>query len=298
MPQTRIALLGHPVSHSLSPVFQQAALDALGFEATYEGWDTPPEDLPAAVERLRSRDLLGANVTVPHKVAAMRLVDRHDALVERVGALNTIVNRDGVLHATNTDVAGITRTFEGADVPLAGRQVVLLGAGGAARAVVVAMRQAQASRVTIVNRTPARAADLADLGGDELDLRFAPLDPDDPTFRSALRSADVVVQSTSVGMRHGSAEGESPVPAGAVGEGQVAFDLVYVPEETPFLRDAAAHGAVAIGGLDMLIHQGAAAFQLWTGMEPPLDVMFQAARAALAARDGSTPSARTGDTRG
>ena len=238
------------------------------------------------MERLRSGDFLGANVTVPHKVAMMRLVDRHDALVERVGALNTVVNRGGVLHATNTDVAGITRTFEGVGVPLQGKQIVLLGAGGAGRAVVVAMRQARAARVTIVNRTPARAADLADLGGDELDLRFAPLDHEDATFRSALRTADVVIQSTSVGMRHGPAEGESPVPAGAVGEGQVAFDLVYVPEETRFLQDAAAHGAIAIGGLDMLIHQGAAAFQLWTGMEPPLEVMLQAARAALAAREG------------
>lgn len=295
----RIALLGHPVAHSISPQFQQAALDALGIDATYEAWDTKPEDLAVTVERLRSGDLLGANVTVPHKVAAMRLVDRPDALVERVGALNTIVNREGALHATNTDVAGVTRTFEGAGVPLQGRQVVLLGAGGAARAVVVAMRQAEVARVTVVNRTPARAAELASLAADTFDLRFAPLDVEDATFRSALRNADIVIQSTSVGMRHGPAEDASPVPPGAVGEGQVAFDLVYVPEATPFLRDAAAHGAVAIGGLDMLIHQGAAAFQLWTGLEPPLEVMFQAARAALAARDGgapSTPEARSGDT--
>ena len=298
MTTKQIALLGHPVAHSISPLFQQAALDAMGIDARYEAWDTPPDDLPATVERLRSGDVMGANVTVPHKVAAMRLVDRHDALVERVGALNTIVNRGGVLHATNTDVAGITRTFEGAGVPVEGRQVVLIGAGGAARAVVVAMRQAGAARVTVVNRTPARAADLAVLGGDELDLRFAPLDAADATFRSALRTAEIVIQSTSVGMRHGPAEDASAVPAGSVGAGQVAFDLVYVPEETLFLRDAAAHGAVAIGGLDMLIHQGAAAFQMWTGMEPTLEVMFQAARAALAARDRSTPTAATGDTHG
>jgi shikimate dehydrogenase len=280
----RIALLGHPVAHSISPRFQQAALDALGVEATYEAWDTEPADLPAAAERLRSGDLLGANVTVPHKVAMMRLVDRPDAIVERVGALNTVVNRGGLLHATNTDVAGITRTFEGAQVPLEGRRVVLIGAGGAARAVVVAMRQARVARVTVVNRTPERAADLALLAGEELDLRFAPLDPEDATFRSALRTAEIVVQSTSVGMRHGPSEGTSPVPAGSVGAGQVAFDLVYVPEVTPFLRDAAAHGAVAIGGLDMLIHQGAASFELWTGMAPPLEVMFSAARDALAER--------------
>ncbi|MCK9485252.1 MAG: shikimate dehydrogenase [Dehalococcoidia bacterium] len=288
-PQTRIiALLGHPVEHSLSPRFQQAALDGLGIPARYEAWNTPPEDLRIAVERLRSGDLMGANVTVPHKVAVMALVDRPDALAERVGAANTIVNRGGVLEATNTDVAGILRTFEGARVPLAGQRVVLIGAGGAARAVVVAMRMAQAARVTVLNRSLERAAQLAPLAGDELDLRFAPLDVQDETMRRALRTAAVVVQSTSVGMRGGPAEGESPVPAGLVGEGQVAFDLVYTPEETPFLRQASAGGAVAIGGLDMLIHQGAESFRLWTGVEPPLEVMFQAARAALDERERST----------
>lgn len=292
----RIALLGHPVSHSISPRFQQAALDALGIAATYEAWDTPPEDVPIAVERLRSGDLLGANVTVPHKVAVMRLVDRPDALAERVGAVNTVVNRNGLLEATNTDVAGILRTFEGAQVALAGKQIALIGAGGAARAVVVAMRQAGAARVTIVNRTQARAEELAPLGGDELDLRFAPLDPSDPTFRSTFDSADVVVQSTSVGMRHGPAEHDSPVPDDAIGEGQVAFDLVYVPEATPFLRNASEHGAVAIGGLDMLVHQGAASFELWTGRKAPLEVMFQAARAALAERARSTPGSGSEDT--
>ncbi len=292
----RIALLGHPVAHSISPRFQQAALDALGVEATYEAWDVRPEEIAIAVERLRSGDLLGANVTVPHKVAVMRLVDRPDALAEWVGAVNTVVNRNGVLEATNTDVAGILRTFEGAQVPLAGKRIALIGAGGAARAVVVAMRQAGAGRVTIVNRTRARAEELAPLGGAELDLRFAPLDPSDATFRSTLRDADVVVQSTSVGMRHGPAEHDSPVPADAVGEGQVAFDLVYVPEETAFLRNAAAHGAVAIGGLDMLVHQGAASFELWTGRPAPLDVMFHAARTALAERERSTPGAAPEDT--
>ena len=298
----RIALLGHPVAHSISPRFQQAALDALGIDATYEAWDTDPEDVAIMVERLRSGDLLGANVTVPHKVAVMRLVDRPDALAERVGAVNTLVNRNGMLEATNTDVTGILRTFEGAAVPIEGKQIALIGAGGAARAVVVAMRQAGAARVTIINRTQARAEELAPLAGDELDLRFAPLDESDVTFRSTLRNADVVVQSTSVGMRHGPSEGASPVPAGSIGVGQVAFDLVYVPEETKFLSDAAEHGAIAIGGLDMLVHQGAASFQLWTGRKAPLEVMFHAARDALAERarstesGRSTQSARSGDT--
>lgn len=281
-PPRRIALLGHPVAHSLSPRFQQAALDALGIDVRYEAWDTPPEQLAAMVERLRSGDLLGANVTVPHKVAALRFIDRPDALVERVGALNTIVHRDGLLHATNTDVAGVTNALREAGVDAGGAPVVLIGAGGAARAVVIAMRQAGASRLTVVNRTPANARALVDLGGPDLDMRYAPLDVADGSFRRAVSEARIVIQSTSMGMLHGPAEGETPVPADLFSPGQVAFDLVYVPEETPFLRAAAAGGATTVGGLMMLIHQGAAAFRLWLGEEPPIEVMVRAARAALA----------------
>lgn len=279
----RIALLGHPVAHSISPAFQQAALDACAIDARYEGWDTRPEELQIAIERLRSGDLLGANVTVPHKVAAMRFIDRPDALAERVGALNTIVHRNGLLEATNTDVTGVLRALASAGVEVRGAEILLVGAGGAARAVVVAMRQAGAARVVIANRTPERAAALVSLGGADLDLRYAPLDPGDATFRAAAGRARVIVQSTSLGMRHGPDEDANPVPGDLMHPGQVAFDLVYVPEETPFLRAAAAAGARPVGGLAMLVHQGAEAFRLWTGVEPPLDVMFEAARAALAA---------------
>ena len=281
-----IALLGHPVSHSISPRFQQAALDALGIDARYEAWDTAPEDLAITIERLRSGDLLGANVTVPHKVAAMRLIDRPDAMAERVGALNTIINRDGLLHATNTDVTGVLNALRDAGVEAGGAEVVLIGAGGAARAVVVAMRSAGASRVTIANRTAANARALLEVGGPDLDMRYAPLDAQDATFRHAVREAGIVIQSTSMGMLHGPAEGESPVPAELFAPGQVAFDLVYVPEETPFLRAAAAAGATTVGGLMMLIHQGAEAFRLWLRQEPPIEVMVRAAREALAERRG------------
>ena len=279
-----IALLGHPVSHSISPRFQQAALDALGIEARYEAWDTPPEHLSANIERFRSGDLLGGNVTVPHKVAAMRYIDRPDAMVERVGALNTIVNRDGLLHATNTDVAGITGALREAGVEARGADVVLIGAGGAARAVVVAMRLAGAARLTIANRTAANAHALVEVGGPDLDMRYAPLDVEDATFRQAVSGARIVIQSTSIGMLHGPDESGTPVPAELFSPGQVAFDLVYVPEETPFLRAASAAGATTVGGLMMLIHQGAEAFRLWLGMDPPIEVMVQAARQALAER--------------
>lgn len=278
---SRIALLGHPVAHSISPRFQQAALDALGIDARYEAWDVPPADLPIALERLRSAELLGANVTVPHKEAVFRLVDRLDALAERVGAVNTIVRRDGQLHATNTDVAGILAALE--DVPLRGASVLLLGAGGAARAVVVAMHRAGVARLTIANRTLERVRALEPLTPG-IEVRVCPLDPADGALREAMAGAGLVIQSTSVGMLHGPDEAGSPVPADWFQAGQVAFDLVYNPERTPFLRAAEAAGARPLGGLAMLVHQGAEAFRLWTGAEPPLEVMFDAARAAMKER--------------
>ncbi|MYD65907.1 MAG: shikimate dehydrogenase, partial [Chloroflexi bacterium] len=152
-----IALLGHPVAHSISPPMQQAALDALGVDARYEAWDVAPGEVAAAVERLRGEGVLGANVTVPHKVELLRRADEVDALARQVGAVNTIVPRDGRLHGANTDVAGVLRTLADAGVDVAGAEVVLIGAGGAARAVVVAMRAEGAARLTIANRTPANA---------------------------------------------------------------------------------------------------------------------------------------------
>ena len=274
-----IALLGHPVAHSISPRVQQAALDALGLEVRYEAWDTPPADLPIAVERLRSAGLLGANVTVPHKETVLHLVDRLDPLAERVGAVNAIANRDGVLHATNTDVIGILRALD--SVETRGVSVVVLGAGGAARAVVLAMSQAGAARLTIANRTEDRARALAGLVAGPMRSDVCPLNPGSAAFRDAMREAQVVVQSTSLGMLHGPDEGASPVPSELFAPGQVAFDLVYNPERTPFLAAAERAGARTIGGLAMLVHQGAESFRFWTSLEPPVGVMFEAARAAL-----------------
>jgi len=276
-----IALIGHPVAHSISPAFQQAALDALGVDARYEAWDTPEDELEAVVGRLRAEDVLGANVTVPHKVAMLRLIDEPDALVERVGALNTIVRRGSVLHATNTDVTGILQALADGGVSPAGKRVLLLGAGGAARAVVTAMREARATSIVVANRTLEHARALESVAGDALPLDVCPLDPESEALQRAMGETELVVHSTSLGMRHGPDEATTPVPARLFRPGQVAFDLVYVPERTPFIQAAERGGAQTIGGLAMLVHQGAAAFRLWTGLEPPLEVMFRAARDAL-----------------
>lgn len=275
-----IALIGHPVSHSLSPRFQQAALDATAVDARYEAWDTPEDGLPQAIERLRSADLLGANVTVPHKVEALRLIDRPDPLAELVGAVNTITNRDGLLYGANTDVHGVLRALADGGVEVEGRDVLLIGAGGAARAVVVAMREGRARAVTVANRTERRARDLASAAGEALPVSVCPLEPSAAPFREAMARAELVIHSTPLGMRNGPDEQATAVPAELFRAGQTAFDLVYAPERTPFLKAAERAGARTVGGLSMLVHQGAESFRLWTGQEPPLDVMFDAARSA------------------
>lgn len=279
-----IALLGHPVAHSISPPMQQAALDARGVDAHYEAWDVSPGEVGAAVERLRGEGVIGANVTVPHKVELLERADEVDALAAQVGAVNTVVPRDGRLHGSNTDVAGVQRTLDDARVDVTGGEVVLIGAGGAARAVVVAMRAAGASGLTIANRTRANAEALTGLGSDAMEVRMAPLDPASTALREAMGRARLVIHSTTLGMRHGPDESATPIPAELFVAGQAALDLVYIPERTPFLRAAEAAGAQPIGGLGMLVYQGAESFRMWTGMEPPTDVMFAAARAALARR--------------
>ena len=198
--------------------------------------------------------------------------------------MNTIVPREGRLHGANTDVAGVLRTLADAGVEVAGGEVVLIGAGGAARAVVVAMRAEGATRLTIANRTPGNAEALTGLGGDELEVRIAPLDSGSPLLREAMGRARLVIHSTTLGMRHGPDESATPIPAELFVAGQAALDLVYIPERTPFLRAAEAAGAQPIGGLGMLVHQGAESFRMWTGLEPPVEVMFAAARATLARR--------------
>lgn len=267
---TRVAaVIGHPVRHSLSPAIHNAAFAALGLDWAYLAFEVAPGDGGAAVAAVRTLGLGGLSVTMPHKDAAARAVDRCTDAAAALGAVNCVVPlADGTLLGENTDGAGFVDALA-ADLDLTpdGRRCVVLGAGGAARAVVRALAGAGAAEVVVVNRTAERAAAAVALAPGVSRVGVP----------AAVGEADLVVNATSVGM-DGTA---SPLPAGAVGAGQVVVDLIYHPAETPLLVDAAAAGARVANGLGMLVHQAAHAFRLWTGEAAPVAVMAEVVRAEL-----------------
>jgi shikimate dehydrogenase len=277
----RAGIIGHPVAHSLSPVFQSAAFAHCGFDVVYERWDTPAAKLAERVAALRDRDVLGANVTIPHKEAVIPLLDEMGGQSARMGAVNTIVNRDGRLFGFNTDGPGFVAALKAEAVfDPAGKRMLLLGAGGAARGIAFALAEANAAAVAIANRTRERAARLADeVGGPGGIVRAVPFDV-------ALGEYDCVVNCTSVGMHGGPEPAGLPVGLSDARPGTLVVDIVYAPELTPLLAEATRRGLRTLGGLPMLIYQGALAFELWTGVRAPIDVMFAAARNELASRAG------------
>ena len=279
MATRRAGIIGYPLGHSVSPAFQQAAFDHQDLDVRFEVWETPPDSLREVVTGLRAPDALGASVTVPHKAAVIHFLDRLSEPARQVGAVNLIVSRDGVLEGHNTDITGFLRALreDGAFDP-AGKRVLLLGSGGAARAVAHVLLDQGVAMLTIANRTPEQARQLvADLG-DGAALSVASLEPSELAVDGGWH---LIVNCTTLGMRHSDGEKRSPIPSASIPSGALVCDLVYNPPETPLLREAKRAGARTLGGLSMLIYQGAEAFQLWTGNEAPLTVMFQAARRAL-----------------
>ena len=281
MPQ-QLGIIGHPIGHSISPVFQQAALDAIGFDGVYHPWDVAPGDVGEFVAGLRAPGTLGINVTVPHKEAVIPFIDEVDDWASTAGAVNTIVNREGRLTGHNTDGIGFLRALrEGAGFEPEGQAVLVLGAGGSARGVVYALARAGAAHLVIANRTLERAQRLTQISADSGVPAEVVALPDAP---SAAAGVALIVNCTSMGMVHGPDETGSPLSADDIPATALVNDLVYNPLETPLLREAAQAGAATLGGIQMLVYQGAASFEMWTGQPAPVPVMLEAATAAMRAR--------------
>lgn len=285
-PPTRYAgLIGYPLGHSVSPALQQAAFDRHGLPVRYCAWETPPAALADRVAQLREARVLGANVTVPHKQAVIELLDEVDREAAFLGAVNTIVNRGGRLIGFNTDVGGFLRALrEDLGCDPRGKAALLLGAGGAARAVAYALAREGARALTIVNRRAQRAENLArDMASTAAGTDIAAAAWEERALAGIAAGCDLIVNATTLGMWHGEAEGHSPLPAELIPSSASVFDLVYNPPDTPLLVEARRAGARAVNGLPMLVYQGADSFTLWTGLPAPVEEMAAAARSALAA---------------
>lgn len=283
MSQT-VFLIGYPLKHSVSSAFQQAAFEYCHHDARYENRETEQAELETTVSNLRQSSVLGANVTVPYKESVVPLLDDLDAIAAQIGAVNTVVNRGGRLLGCNTDAPGFMRALrQDAGFECRGKRALLLGAGGSARAIGFALVKEMVRSLTIANRTPERAEALAAFlrGRSGRDAEVVGVPWETLGSGNALRNYDLLVNCTSLGTRHSATEGETPLVADAIPKGVLVCDLVYNPQETLLLKEARKAGAATLGGLPMLIYQGAASFELWVGREPPLDVMFRKAREAL-----------------
>jgi len=273
-PMRRAALIGNPVDHSRSPAMHNAAFAALGIDASYELWPTEPDGLPARFAEIRDDGLLGANVTVPYKLDVMPLCDRITETASRVGAVNTIIPRDGELIGDNTDAYGfatsVRETTGGLGV--AARRGVVLGAGGASRAIVVALHDLGAQEIVIANRTLARAEEIARSLAQQGIVGVSAIALDD-LDAGTIAATGIVVNATSVGWHDDSLPLDAGLIAALPVDALVA-DLTY--RETALLRAAASAGLATLDGYGMLLHQGVRAFELWTGIAPPVEVMRRA----------------------
>lgn len=282
-----MGIIGYPIKHSMSPAFQNAAIRHHGLDMTYEAWEVPMTGVREFVAEVRTEqsNILGFNVTVPHKEMVMEYVDELSPEAKRAQAVNTIMKRDGRLFGHNTDGLGFVRALkEEAGFSAAGKRVLILGAGGAARGVVMALASEGMASVAIANRTVDRAKRLVkDLKqGWKGEARAIGLSGEE--MEEEASQADLIVQCTTMGMLHGGAERESALSREQIPSGAVVYELVYNPPVTPLMQEASKSGARVLGGLSMLIYQGAVAFELWTGKPAPVDVMFKAARKALMER--------------
>ena len=269
-------IIGDPIEHTMSPAMHNAAFQTLGLDYTYVPFRVKSLELKKAIEGIRGLNLRGLNVTIPHKVAVMQFLDRIDPLAEKIGAVNTIVNDDGILSGYNTDATGFLQTLHDKDVDPEDKKVLLLGAGGAARAIGNVLAGEKA-RITILNRRQelSWAEDLARLLMHHYGAKVNAGELTPENLQRAIEGVDIVVNSTSLGMSPD--DDQTPVPADLLGASLTVFDVVYNPYETRLLREAKAAGAKTINGLEMLVRQGAIAFEKWTGIKAPVDVMRQSA---------------------
>lgn len=266
-------IFGDPVAHSLSPVMHNAAFKELGLNWVYLPFRVTAGNLSAAVSAVKSLGMAGVNVTVPHKENIINYLEKLTDEAFLIGAVNTIINREGCLIGDNTDGKGFIKSLAEARFLPEGRASLILGSGGAARAVAVALVQA-GCRLALANRTLSRAQKLVGLLKERLGVQV-PVFRYDEINSDMVQEFDLIVNTTPLGM-HPHVDSCPPLPVNSFHEGQLVYDLVYNPRETKLMKLARERGAKALNGLGMLLYQGVFAFELWTGKSAPVEVMRQA----------------------
>ena len=279
-PPIRLGVFGDPVAHSLSPQIQNAALSA--DKVQYARFQISPNELRQALNRVRTLNFIGINLTVPHKIAALELVDDVDESARRIGAVNTIKIDNGKLRGFNTDGKGFSRAIrEEFSVDLRDLRIMILGAGGAARAIALQCAKENCERLVLANRTLEKAKKLADelrdfFAGPKVlgpVARLQAIAWEESAFRFQIANVDLIVNVTPLGLNRSDS---SPIPSRLLAPHLMIYDTIYSEQRTPFISAAIEAGARAANGLSMLLHQGALAFEIWFGREAPIDAMRKA----------------------
>jgi len=260
------AVIGDPIDHSLSPNIHNAAFRHSKLDHTYIAYKIPAGELAAGIEALKAIKIAGFNVTIPHKIEMMKFLDEMDTTCKVIGAVNTVLNENGKLKGYNTDMIGFLDPIKKKNFTIKNSQVLLLGAGGAARAIITAMIKEKASKISIVNRTQENANKLADfakkIGGnvDTISMQEA---------NKLITDYKFIINSTSIGMRNE----PSPISTENIGKNSIVYDIVYQPINTDLIKKSKENGAAIIYGYEMLLSQAACSFEIWHKMEAPYDAM-------------------------
>ncbi|MEM1525449.1 MAG: shikimate dehydrogenase [Nitrososphaerales archaeon] len=266
-----ICVIGSPIEHSLSPIMQNEAFKSKGLNYVYLAFNIKPNGLKAAIEGFKVMNVKGFNVTIPHKVSIITYLDSLDETALDTGAVNTVVNDNGRFIGYNTDVKGFIEPLKRRISNIQTMKVIILGSGGAARACVSALIREGCKNITILARTISKAEDLVTYIYKRTNIKCSIDLLIDEKISKVIKNADIIVNATPIGMYPNI--NESPIPLNLIKPNMIVYDIVYNPLKTKLIKDAEAVNAITIPGYEMLVEQGAASFRLWTGIEPPKDIM-------------------------
>ncbi len=263
-------VIGHPIEHSMSPIMWNPALQELGIDYVYLAFDVHPKNLEKAISGIRSLDIRGINVTLPHKETVIKYLDEIDSIASKIGAINTIKNDEGTLKARNTDADGAKKSLIDAGCNISGKNIVFLGAGGVARSLAYIMAE-ESNSIILTDLIEERAIAVANEIKEKMKVNIEGKISNKDTINESLKKADILINATPIGM-YPRVE-DTPIAKDMLNADLFVFDVVYNPLETRLIREAAEIGCQTLGGLDMLVNQGVLAFEWWTNQKPKKSLM-------------------------